>query len=95
MDTNLYFGAAGLNHYPHQLFFIPYYTLAILSFFGHVAAIHRVKMNRNLGSITPSGQVRLILVVGAVLALGVLYGMSNRFKGLAIPGQYTILTPSI
>lgn len=93
LDTNLYFGAAGLNHYPHQLFFIPYYTLAILSFFGHVAAIHRLKMNRNLATITPSGQARFILVVGAVLAFGVLYGMTNRFTGLAVPRQYTILTP--
>lgn len=32
LDTNFYFGAAGINTYPFNLFFIPYYSLAILSF---------------------------------------------------------------
>lgn len=93
LDTNLYFGAAGLNHYPHQLFFVPYYSLAVLSFFAHVASIHRLKMKRNLATMTPLGQAQLILVVGAVLAFGVLYGMTNRFQGLTIPKEYFILIP--
>lgn len=93
LDTNLYFGAAGLNRYPYQLFFVPYYTLAILSFFAHVASIHYLKMNRNLATITPLRQAQFILVVGAVLTFGVLYGMTNRFQGLTIPVQYFILTP--
>jgi succinate dehydrogenase/fumarate reductase cytochrome b subunit len=93
LDTNLYFGAAGLNRYPYQLFFIPYYSLAILSFFSHVAAIHYLKMKRNLLMITPSGQARCIIVVGGLVTLGVLYGMTNHFNGLAIPRAYTILTP--
>ena len=44
LDTNFYFGAAGLNTFPFNIFFIPYYGLAILSFFGHIAAVHSIKM---------------------------------------------------
>src|SRR5690606_15574 len=37
LDTNFYFGVAGLNSFPTNLFFIPYYAFAIISFFGHIA----------------------------------------------------------
>lgn len=93
LDTNLYFGAAGLNHYPQLLFFIPYYSLAILAFFGHVAAIHRLKMPRRLATLTPAGQAWVLLLIGAILTLGVLYGMTNYFRGMVIPPQYLLLTP--
>jgi hypothetical protein len=43
LNTNFYFGVAGLNNFPTNLFFIPYYALAIISFFGHIAAIHSKK----------------------------------------------------
>jgi hypothetical protein len=44
LDTNFYFGVSGLNTFPFNLFFIPYYGLAVMSFFGHIAAIHQRKM---------------------------------------------------
>jgi len=43
LDTNFYFGVAGLNIFPLNLFFIPYYGLAIISFFGHISAVHKKK----------------------------------------------------
>lgn len=93
LDTNLYFGAAGLNRYPYQLFFVPYYGVAILAFFAHVAAIHRLKMNHSVAIFSPLRQAQFILAVGVVLALGILYGMTNRFRGLPIPAPYLVLTP--
>ena len=32
-DTNLYYGAGVMNMWPQKLFYIPYYSLAILAFF--------------------------------------------------------------
>ena len=93
LDTNLYFGAAGLNHFPHQLFFIPYYSLGILSFFAHVAAIHQQKMNRTVATIPPLRQAQFVLAVGGILTVAILYGMTNRFRGLSVPAQYNVLTP--
>ena len=48
LDTNFYFGVAGLNTFPFNLFFIPYYGLAVVSFFGHIAAIHQRKMRKTI-----------------------------------------------
>ncbi|PIQ48398.1 MAG: hypothetical protein COW03_10250 [Cytophagales bacterium CG12_big_fil_rev_8_21_14_0_65_40_12] len=91
LDTNFYFGVAGLNNFPTNLFFIPYYALAILSFFGHIAAIHSKKMRQNFLGFTPNGQSKLILAFGIVLTLVIFYGLTNHFKGVEIPTEYNLL----
>lgn len=92
LDTNFYFGAAGINSFPVNLFFIPYYALAILSFFGHLAAIHSKKMNQPISGLSPVQQAWAILILGAVLTLLIFYGLTNQFSGIEIPGEYRILT---
>lgn len=91
LDTNFYFGVAGLNSFPVNLFFIPYYGLAIISFFGHVASIHSKKMKFSLFRLTPKQQAKTIFVVGVVLTLILFYGLTNGFQGVQIPSDYNIL----
>jgi hypothetical protein len=91
LDTNFYFGVAGLNTFPFNLYFIPYYGLAILSFFGHFASIHHKKMRAEFFGLTPSTQSKLILFFGFGLMLVIFYGLTNHFKGLAIPEEYNVL----
>jgi len=91
LDTNFYFGVAGLNSFPFNLFFIPYYGLAIISFFGHVASIHNQKMKYNILSVTPKQQSRAILITGILLTIVVFYGLTNHFKGVVIPKEYEVL----
>ena len=91
LDTNFYFGVAGLNSFPLNLFFIPYYALAIFAFFGHIAAIHNKKMNRSILGLPPSEQAKAILVFGICLTIVILYGLTNHFKGVEIPKEYNIL----
>lgn len=91
LDTNFYFGVAGLNTYPYNLFFLPYYSLAIISFFGHVAAIHHHKMKISIWGMTPEMQSKVILLMGIVTTIIILYGYTNGFIGVAIPEQYDIL----
>lgn len=91
LDTNIYFGVAGLNTFPVNLFFIPYYGLAILSFFGHISAIHDVKMKNNVLGFTPRKQSVLILLFGVMLTLTMFYGLTNRYRGIEIPAEYHIL----
>ncbi len=90
LDTNFYFGAAGLNSFPVNLFFIPYYGLAIFSFFGHVAAIHNTKMKNSILGLTVNGQSKAILILGALVMLLILYGMTNGFVGATIPKEYRL-----
>ena len=92
LDTNFYFGVAGLNTFPLNLFFIPYYALAIISFFGHIAAVHHKKMRSDLLGLSPSGQALIILGCGIVLTVFIFYGLTDHFKGVEIPADYDVLT---
>ena len=91
LDTNFYFGVAGLNSFPTNLFFTPYYGLAIFSFFGHIASIHSKKMKKQVLGLTPNRQAILILFFGVVLTLTIFYGLTNHFNGVTIPKEYNIL----
>lgn len=88
LDTNFYFGVAGLNNFPTNLFFIPYYALAILSFFGHIAAIHSKKMKQNVFRLTPTVQSIIILTFGICVTVVIFYGLTNHFQGVEIPKEY-------
>ncbi|MEO0895647.1 MAG: hypothetical protein AAFY71_04585 [Bacteroidota bacterium] len=90
LDTNIYFGAAGLNTFPINLFFIPYYSLAVLSFFGHVAAIHHKKMKRHFLCLSPAQQAWGILITGLVICVLLLFGLTAGFTGLEIPETYQL-----
>jgi hypothetical protein len=91
LDTNFYFGVAGLNSFPSNLFFIPYYGLAIISFFGHIAAIHDKKMKENIFGLTPNRQSIIILTFGLIVTIIIFYGLTNQFNGVTIPKEYEIL----
>lgn len=91
LDTNFYFGAAGLNSFPVNLFFIPYYALAIIAFFSHLAAIHSKKMKRSVLKLSPIHQSFFILIAGGVLTVLIFYGLTNHFNGVSIPQPYWIL----
>jgi hypothetical protein len=91
LDTNLYFGIAGLNTFPFSLFFIPYYSLGILSFFGHIAAIHAKKMKYTILGLSVHHQSLIILVVAVFITGIILFGLTNHFAGFEIPEEYFIL----
>lgn len=91
LDTNFYFGVAGLNTFPYSLFFVPYYALAVVSFFGHVASIHSKKMKRTVAGLVPATQAKVILAAGFMLTFLLFYGLTNHFKGVEIPEPYRVL----
>lgn len=91
LDTNFYFGAAGVNSFPFNLFFIPYYALEILSFFGHIAAIHAKKMKNRVLNVSPERQAYILLIIGVVVTICVFYGITNQFTGIALPKEYHVL----
>ena len=43
VETDFYFAAGVANNYPSKLFFIPYYTLSLVSMFAHIACAHYIK----------------------------------------------------
>lgn len=91
LNTNIYFGAVGLNSFPFNLFFIPYYGLAILSFFGHIASVHSKMMKQTVLGLTPNKQSIAIFSFGILITILIFYGLTNHFNGVAIPKEYDIL----
>ena len=91
LDTNFHFGVAGVNTFPFNLFFVPYYGLAIISFFGHISAIHHKKMQKNVLGLSPNTQSKAILAFGIGLTFIIFYGLTNEFKGVEIPKEYQVL----
>lgn len=91
LDTNFYFGVAGLNTFPLNLFFVPYYGLAILSIFGHIASIHAHKMHKTIFGLTPHKQSILIFTGGFVATVLIFYGLTNHFTSVDIPTAYNVL----
>jgi hypothetical protein len=91
LDTNFYFGVAGLNTFPYNIFFIPYYGLAILSFFGHLAAIHSKKMKQTIFGFSVLKQSIAILIGGFIFTMVIFYGLTNKFNGVNLPKEYKIL----
>ncbi len=91
LDTNFYFGVAGLNSFPHLLFFAPYYGLALVSFFGHIAAIHDKKSKIIFFGLTPFLQSWIILMAGVIFTILVFYGLTDHFRGVKIPKEYQVL----
>lgn len=91
LDTNFYFGVAGINTFPFSLFFVPYYFLAVVSFSGHIAAIHAQKMPKSVLGVSPKFQSLIILLVGCMLSVVLLFGATNHFKGQPIPSEYDVL----
>lgn len=91
LDTNFYFGVAGLNTFPFNLFFIPYYALGIVSVFGHLASVHATKMNVTIAGLTPKVQGVAVLVFGLCVTAVLFYGLTNHFRGVALPKEYRVL----
>lgn len=91
LDTNFYFGVAGLNTFPFVLFFVPYYALAVVAFFAHVASIHARKMQRTVLGLSPNAQGKSVVYFGVVLTGLLLYGLTDGFGGVVIPAEYGVL----
>lgn len=80
IETNLYYGAGVMNMRPHKLVFIPYYTLSLLSFFFHIASIHRNKMEVYTSRSMAELQAYIIMITGIVLTAAIIIPMSNLGK---------------
>ncbi|MFC5462530.1 hypothetical protein [Massilia niabensis] len=65
LDTNVHFAAAGLQVWPYQLFFVPYYFLAVVAVFAHLGCA----LARRAG---PAPRMRA-LAAGLPLSAGVVF----------------------
>jgi succinate dehydrogenase/fumarate reductase cytochrome b subunit len=87
LDTNFYFAAAGLHVAPFQFFFAPYYFLAVVALFTHVACAAywrsrgRPRVARILIVAIPSA-------IGVMVSLLIVLSLAGALFPVEIPAEY-------
>jgi len=84
LETNFSFGVAGLNTFPFNIFFLPYYGFAIISFLGYIASVFSKKMNHSFLGLTVIGQSRVMFILGICPTIMIFYGLTDNFEGVKI-----------
>jgi succinate dehydrogenase/fumarate reductase cytochrome b subunit len=88
VNTDFYFAATVANQYPEKLFFIPYYTLSLISVFAHIACAHYLKRMERLNKFSDSvrtetyrrkykKEVAGICITGAVITFLIMIAISG------------------
>lgn len=75
LDTNFYW-AAGVLRWPLVLWFVPYYTLGVVSFCVHVGAAAWPK------------RVNSLAIVGLVSSVVIIGGLAGWFTAFELPPEY-------
>lgn len=87
LDTNFYFAAAGFFVPPYQYFFAPYYFLAVLALFSHLACAaywfleDRSRSARMLALALP-------VAAGSAIALLIVLSLAGMLRQVDMPAKY-------
>lgn len=86
LDTNVHFAAAGLQAWPYQAFFLPYYFLAVLAVFTHLGCA----LARRAGPLPGrrAAAVAVPMCTGAVLSGIVVAALMGKLYPYEVPQAY-------
>ncbi|MEZ4885567.1 MAG: hypothetical protein R3E32_12615 [Chitinophagales bacterium] len=93
IDTNFYFGAVTLKRVPYVFFFLPYYFLAITSFFTHIACGLSKYLVKNKGLKMAYRFVYAAIIVGTICSIVILLAFSGVLHEFELPSAYMELYP--
>ena len=94
LDTNFYYAAAGMHVPPFQYYFVPYYFLAVVAIFGHIAcAVHWLTRD-NLSGQTRNYFAYTILAVGIMVATLIVAAFAGAFYEIKVPQEYRAIYQS-
>lgn len=88
LDTNFYYAAAGMHVPPFQYYFVPYYFLAVVAIFGHIASAAHWLTRDNLQEPTRNNIGYVVLAVGVVASTLIVAAFAGAFYGIEIPPTY-------
>jgi succinate dehydrogenase/fumarate reductase cytochrome b subunit len=79
VETDFHFAASGVKNSPSNYFFLPYYSLSVLSVFVHIACVHRQKMlTKNQDNhLQRSVQSPFVIIgAGVVITTLIMFGLA-------------------
>lgn len=88
LDTNFYYAAAGMHVSPFQYYFVPYYFLAVVAIFGHVACVIYWLTRDNQSEASRNYFGYTILAIGIVVATLIVTAFAGAFYDVKIPQKY-------
>lgn len=88
VDTNFYFGAMVVNYWPQAFFYTPYYFLGSLAYFVHIGSTVQIYRIKRKGPQVSSLPAYSFYVIGAIVSLLILLGLTNFFLGYSFPEIY-------
>ncbi|WP_226647063.1 hypothetical protein [Microbulbifer variabilis] len=90
LDTNFFFAAAGLQPGAYPWFFLPYYTLAVVAYFTHLACGLRWILREHLSTQTLNRAAGGVMTVGLLLGLTIVSTFSGAIYPIALPNEYCL-----
>lgn len=88
LDTNFFYAAAGLNITPFQAFFLPYYLLAVVAVFTHVACAFHWMVRDRVSERVRNSVGYLSILLGVVLSACIMAAFMGAFYPVDIPMEY-------
>jgi succinate dehydrogenase/fumarate reductase cytochrome b subunit len=88
LDTNFYFAAAGLHISPFQVFFIPYYGMAVVALMVHASCAFHYLGRARIGQNMRDRIGYFGVAGGIVLASLILAAFSGALYRVEIPQEY-------
>jgi hypothetical protein len=88
LDTNFWYAAAGLNITPLQWFFLPYYFLAVLAIFTHLACALHWLTRAHFNAVLRTRLAGFTLLAGGVLSCVIVATFSGAFYTVDVPAVY-------
>ncbi|MES2934205.1 MAG: hypothetical protein V4805_12050 [Pseudomonadota bacterium] len=90
LDTNFYFAAAGIHVSPLQYYFIPYYFLAVVAIFGHIACAVHWLARAHLRQAARDYVAYATLAVGVLVGALIVGALAGGFYEVRIPQEYRV-----
>lgn len=91
LDTNIYYGIAGFHTHPFQFYFIPYYFLAVVAVFVHIAAAFHWLTRSALGDRSRKWLAISIIFVGVMISNILIDAFCGVFYDIEIPEEYSAI----
>jgi succinate dehydrogenase/fumarate reductase cytochrome b subunit len=87
LDTNFYFAAVGLHVPPNQLFFVPYYFLAVVALFTHLACAAYWSL-QGMSAKLRRLAVGLSVQTGTLVSLLIVLSLAGQLRPVDVPSKY-------
>ena len=91
LDTNIYYGIAGFHTHPLQFYFVPYYFLAVVAVFVHIAAAFHWLTRSALGDRSRKWLAISIIFVGVMISNILIDAFCGVFYDIEIPEEYSAI----